>query len=682
MRPERTALDRSAVSGAGACVNRRTIMVYLTLLAILLNIITLLPVLDSPFLGDDSWRESLLPGTLSLSRVSLVENSWNTLKDFTKSGRWYPLVLYYHAVFYYLDRYTYKLLVIVLIIADIAAFAYFVKLVTHSNSVALICILLSPLFFQFRLYHDPILSYYFMMQLQLLLIFMSLVFFVVYRRGNSRKFLVLSVTAYTVCLLIYEAAYTYWIMHALVVYLCPRETDTSARKIVESVSPFVAVVLLNLGITLLVRAKFGCHYEGVGLNLAFGACSKTFLKQISAALPLSYFITAGKFGYWFEYCRQYFITEILGICVFWVILWWAAADFFRRQPRGFANNSNSADIRDTVRCMVVLGLGLWILPSLLVALSGKYQLELTWGLGYLPVYLSEFGAIMLVVAMVVSLYHWVRDSHNAARNFVVGTVAAIGCVVLAVNYGFNRIVIQGYNSDGYYQRQLVESALRCGLMRTVPNESDLICGLPIRGWNSPAFYRMHAGLTLQVVAPSGFPRDEELGNSRIEQAFAGYEIEGARGVYDFKGPQKDADFVSGYRVKFIGLGRPILVKMFEKKNESRKVFFLKYEAQSKGLGYAVLAEVCRLKADNGAILSVSSDRIYIYVGVPFGYKYSKILITGSWIDNSLLPGGSLQFTDSDLQLIGADAHGRLYSVPQSLMRKYIDPLSVIACPVS
>jgi hypothetical protein len=41
---------------------------------------------------------------------------------------------------------------------------------------------------------------------------------------------------------------------------------------------------------------------------------------------------------------------------------------------------------------IPFGLTLWIVPALLIALPAKYQHELHFGLGYLPVFLEYFGA--------------------------------------------------------------------------------------------------------------------------------------------------------------------------------------------------------------------------------------------------------------------------------------------------
>ena len=69
---------------------------------------------------------------------------------------------------------------------------------------------------------------------------------------------------------------------------------------------------------------------------------------------------------------------------------------------------------------------------------------------------------------------------------------------------------------------------------------------------------MHAGLTLQVVRQAGFEPDMQLGNGRIEEAFAGYQVPEACYFYDFRRSNDRGSEFLGYEAQFRGIGWPIL----------------------------------------------------------------------------------------------------------------------------
>jgi hypothetical protein len=329
--------------------------------------------------------------------------------------------------------------------------------------------------------------------------------------------------------------------------------------------------------------------------------------------------------------------------------------------------------------LLLLGVGFWLLPGIIVTASSKYQKELVWGLGYLPVYVSGFGVMMLALGGILAAYRQVSRLKGRAWYAVVISTAVAGSVICGINYNDNRMVIQRYNLAEHYPRRIVESALQSRLMATVPPGSFLLCDRPVRSWDSPAFFRMHSGTTVQVVKPSGFSPDAQLGNLKVTQAFTEYERRGTELIYDFTRKRDTGRAFIGYAVHFKGEQGPVLERVVASTPGSvkRRAFFLKYHAQFKELGYAVLGRVRFLKADDAEIFGVSADKVRIYVGVPTGYPCSEVCVTGCWTDRkSVESAGMFRLNERDLLLISSDAHGRLYEIPHSAMRGNIDPRSV------
>lgn len=653
-------------------MSRKRLRSYLIVLAILVNLINLLPVIQSPYLGDDAWRESCLRGIMSLTHTDLGQILWGTTKDYVKDGRWYPLVVYYYAAFYYLDLFYYKVAGIILILTNVLLFAYLIELVTRRKSSFLMALLVAPLFFQFRFYHDPILSYYYLMQLELLLIEISLIFFIQRLRNYKTIYLVISVLTFSLALLIYEAFYLFCLIYALVAYA---ELGPGAkRNIIRVSAPFFVVTLINIGISAVVRFHFHTSYEGTTFSLDLWSWITTFLKQVSAAIPLSYFFSTGYLDTAADYIRQYFFNQLVVFMVLWMTLWCFIWDYSYRE--------DAVKTRTEMKTLGLMGLGFWILPAVLVTLSAKYQRELKWGLGYLPVYVSVFGLIMLALMFLTWLNSVLKRMNSFSRRSVAVTTALIGGVLVGLNFTNNNIVVHGYNAAEHYHRSLIEKSLASGLMTDVPEGSFLVFGLPIRSWDEAAFYRMHSGLTLQVVKPPGFQMDDQLGTISYTEAFQDYSIPSSKdSLYDFKRRKVPRTSFSGYSAEFQrAQGVIIRRKLKPNKSFSRPdVFFIKYEAEAQNLGYAVLGHLTRLRTNDGSSLSAVADKIRVYVNTPIGQPYNEILLTGNWIDpDSLKKMGAFLFKDKDLSLVSSDEHGKLLEVPIALIEQGIDPKSVVA----
>ena len=120
-----------------------------------------------------------------------------------------------------------------------------------------------------------------------------------------------------------------------------------------------------------------------------------------------------------------------------------------------------------------LGFGLWLLPAPLVALSVKYQRELQWGIGYLPVLIEVFGVALLLTVGLVAL---LRMTTGAPARTALIVAAAIlcgvaGAVTLADNRRLAREIMPWRVS-----RAVVGRALARGLLAEVPDATTVGVG--------------------------------------------------------------------------------------------------------------------------------------------------------------------------------------------------------------
>lgn len=654
----------------GPSMRLRSASLWLLLLVITVNAIALAPVLKSPYLGDDSWRESTLSGIARLTGTDLLSLSWNTVEDFTRSGRWYPLVIYYYPIFYYLDHFQYKFLIVCLVLLNVLLFGWLARSITSSTGWGLAAMALSPFVVQLRFYHDPVMSYYGLMQIEFALLVLSIGWFLSYLRGASRVVLVGSIVCYAACLLIYEAFYLFWLVHVLValVYFGWQRV----RDVARTSAPFFLVTLANGLIAAFVRTTNSVYYEGVDARFAPVDWVRTSAEQVFSAVPFSYVLASDAIRNAREAAVVPSAWSALVVGAIWIGVWWFV---WRR-----ANAEESGGPASRARVLLLVGLAFWVLPAPIVALSAKYQKELTWGLGYLPAYVSGFGVIMVALAGLWSVSPWLGKSTTPLSRVAAVGVTVIGGVLCGLNYANNWTVADRYNFVEHRPRKLIEDALAAGLLRSVPDGSVLVCDEPLRGWDNPAFFCQHTGLTLQVVKQPGFWFDPELGNSTISSALRGF-VQRAPGIYDFSAPENSGSVFAGYKIRFEGRGWPLLspVTAPPEVNKERSVFLLSYRVGSDGAGIAVLARLAALKADEDRLVAASADRVWIYVARSEKRAgESACVVTGSWNDGAFSDFGSFTFPERQLKLLASKETGRLFVIPEQLMKHRVDPRSIAA----
>ncbi|MGO8820494.1 MAG: hypothetical protein ACLQO6_04615 [Desulfomonilaceae bacterium] len=434
------------------------------MLVVALNFMFIAPLFDSVMIGDDVWYFAQIKGTGLLENKSLLQLTWDDALGWIKAGRWFPLASYRVPVFYYLDRLEYKVVMALAITFNVIVFGYFIRVISSSKWLALVSMMLPPVFLQIRInYHDPILSYHFVMQLLVTFTLLSLVLFMRHLRNKSYGALFGSLLLYLMSLLIYEVAYTFWILYVLTAFIVLG--PGKIKSVIRASSPFAALAGINIAVTLVLRSWFGTEYEGIQLNTSFTPWLVTFLKQVYSALPLSCSITQLKIQDIILYLKDCGFSDTLALSFFWAILWY----FISSQ---YAEEIEIGKHERLNRKWALIGLALWLLPAPLIALSVKYQAELKWGYGYLPVYISFFGTMIIVCLLITRIYSSIRSKKKFLRSAVIAIMTAVGVVIVGMNYGGNRFGISSRNYD-------LHSICRLGniLSGTVCTTFDLVFGI-------------------------------------------------------------------------------------------------------------------------------------------------------------------------------------------------------------
>ncbi len=591
--------------------------IYQATAVIILSLMMLAPMLESGYNSDDILN-SMTKGVVLEDNQTVASYAFSILQNWLfHEGRIFPLAVAFYSFFYYVTNlYLYKLIILGLIIVDLLVFGYFIQLLTKSRAIGYLAILVTPLFFQFRLYHDPILSFSGLLQTILLFVLCSLIFLQLYLRERKRYLLALSLLTYTVSLLTYEISYVFSCFHFIIIYfhLNPRKFFPALKEslpyILLSFIFVLASILLRVycGVPLSGGSAAGAYTPNFNLTVYFA----TLLKQTSAAFPLSYYLLnpQGIFNNTYAYLQNYFSLNIIFIGIGYFVI---AMETFRQIFTESAHEKNKI----TVKKVMLLGLSMLILPGVLIALSPKYQHEVYWGVGYLPVFISYFGLTMLVVSVIyLALSKLKLTKQNSAFLLSIALSASLGYVGI-LNYTNNKIVNEHLNSFVLYPRTIIEEAISGGLFQKISSDAYLVVNSKYP-WDQAAFYRMHSGIKFKHV---------------------------------------------GYQGQYLNYAK------------NNNLFYLSYDSSSQENGYAILGEIKNLSASNYKLNGVTAEKAYIYVRTPYTSALSNISINGRLVDKVRMElSEPVTLEGQEISLISSGVNWRIYAI--SGQDKLIDLLSL------
>ena len=258
-----------------------------------------------------------------------------------------------------------------------------------------------PMFFQFRAnYHDPILAYNGMLQHLFSLLLISLILLLHYLQNEKKFFLALSIVLYFFSLMIYEIAIPMVAIHLFIIY----NHYGYSKKTVKTALPFLFITLLNCVYLFYLKSfviNQATQYSGLMININPIKMIKTYILQLFSTLPLSYLLFFRKGPSLLEMIEHFSSIHFLGISLLFIII-----------VHSLAPRLNSTFSRYDQR-LTVIGLLLFLLPALPMAVSFKYQQELRFGIGYLPVYLQYFGLLLIMVNVFCLFAQRASASSNA-----------------------------------------------------------------------------------------------------------------------------------------------------------------------------------------------------------------------------------------------------------------------------
>jgi len=617
--------------------------ICLLFIAIIIVISTLSVIIHSGYYSDDSLN-SLTRGILIEENVSLANFTYDIVKSWiTSVGRFYPLAWYVYALFYILNSLLlYKLLVIMFIVLDIIVFSYFIYIITESKYLCIMSILLTPVFFQMRYYHDPMLGFHLLLQLVFLYFILSLIFLVKYLNNGNKLYFALSILLFLMDLMTYEITYPFVVIYIFVIYLNRhKEFNPTLHLSLPYILASCGFLLITISLRTYYEIPFTESSNPYALNLNATNYVHTLAKQIYAAFPMSYYISNPHSIYANSMDDFRFLsTEMLLIVfIYFIVLICVSKKLMDEKPHKLNH-------------LLLYGILLLVLPAIVISFSPKYQSELAWGIGYLPVYISYFGLILISVYIIYNLYYNLFSINANLFKMAAMCLALAMVSICALNYSNNYNIIERFNSVYLYPRDIAEMSMNDGIFNYVPNGSILVVD-SIYPWDQPAFYLMYSGTKFKSIQNS------------IKMAWA------------MPPSISTSGFLSG------GLPRSALVEqnqgacLYNFSNEDN-VYYFRYHSITKNIGYVILGSIEDLYATNESLLGVTSKYAYIYVrdSSPtslFSNEYMSI--GGRWKSHSSL-FEAFRLDGSGLKLISQGKDWKLYLISRE--NKLIDSKSLYA----
>ena len=551
-----------------------------------LSLLIISPMLESGYTNDDSFN-SLVQGVVTLTHQNVFSYTYGQISYCANFiGRFFPIPYFYGPIFfeYVNNLLIYKLLTLFIISLDLITFGYFIRIYTRSSGAAILGILIMPLLFQFRLYHDAILGYEFILPLIVFFTFTSLILLLYYYQNNKVDLLIASYIIYIISVLTYEISYCTLLLYLLVAYFYGRNKKLAIYSIIPYI--FISAILALIPIIIRLHNRIaiigGPGGPAYAPNMDIIQCIHTLIKQTFSAFPLSYYITDP--NHIFNTQIFEFIDTDLFILAVIVLGYGRLLLLFYRQYSTDKPTRKIETGKNLLIFLAISGLILLLAPSAMISLSPKYQSEVILGFGYLPVYMSDFGLAMIVISLIYLTYDRIKSKKIIV---LITVIIAITCMTTGmINYIDNRNVVEHSNQNWLYPRQIIEDAMRNGLFNNVPNGSTLLVNAN-NTWDQPSFYSMNTGIKFKEIEANGPLKYVGGGNynpaSLPEDGF----LYKNKDIYQYS--LRDND----------------------------NVFYLCYDAHDREDGYVILSDVKNISISASKIHGITSSYVDIFIRTPF-----------------------------------------------------------------
>lgn len=455
---------------------KKIIFFVLFFLILVVNLYSLKPILNSGFYFDDAYN-SQTKSYLNYQNKTVAQFNKEISNGWLQHGRILPGFIYGGYGFWVnavTGLFQYKIFMIFMHLTVIIIFSFLLYRLSKMPSVFFLSFLIIPIFMQFRRSPDPVTSFGFLVPLTFLYLESSLISLNKYLETNKNLYLFFSLLFYLLMLLMfYEIAYIFFPIIVCIVFL-------HKRKLIETLKlslPYIifSFIFIAIYFYVLTKATTGT-YNGSTINFNIVLTISAFLKQISASLPLSYlFVSKPQFFHINPF--DYFYAAVTSLTTAYLLI-------------------SSKLKKQTIFVFFLLGFLLAILSTIPIALSKRYQLEVGWGIGYLPVYIAYFGSASILIASLLLIGK--KITNKFLNGFFIIIISIFVGVTAFLNLQNNKLVVEDLNYLFKYPRDLVTASLNSKIVDKIDVNATLIT-LNDLYWDNSNFYSDIVKKRLNVI---------------------------------------------------------------------------------------------------------------------------------------------------------------------------------------
>lgn len=436
----------------------------LILLSFLWCLWVLFPLLDSGFIGDDAYN-SQIRGTLISNNISLFNRLWGEIYGWlVGAGRFNPVGwIFTWTLYYFVDSFiVVKVIAVIIIWLSIFYFSLLIKSITNNEDTLLFVLYFLPILIQFRLWHDPVISFTSLIPLTSLFIFSSLYYFNIGIIQNNLTKLILALVLFTLAILSYEIVYFLFPIYIFIFY---QYKYKYSKNLIYVFISLLLITLTHLFISKYFKNPDLNTYPLLQPNWNWGEFWRAYKYQVLAALPLSWRLAKG--------VSHWNIFPLIGYQTY-VFLLFSIITYFYLMRCNFAKI-----FANKVNLFIVFILLLFV--PLSAALS-SHQNEISSagaGYGYIVIY-TQYFAIVLIFLFMISFI----------KDFIVNKYIKILCISLIslsiaffglVHRNENAHVIKSLDFPFKLPRKFLGSAISEGLLNNI-GINDVI----LSSYRSPA----------------------------------------------------------------------------------------------------------------------------------------------------------------------------------------------------
>lgn len=425
-------------------------------------------IIQSSYAADD-----ILNANAAACNYIPGDSVWKlTVRQWTvwfERGRFFPCSNYVYLLFATMpNRQCYKLFLLILVYLNSLLMGKCTEKLFNSKAVGILTMLIFPLSIQLTpIYDGPLYCYHGLMQLVLLGSEIGVLCVFKYCDLHEKKsekksyiwILIAGALAYMISLGMYEIAFIMASFIGLCTWYYTGSVKRSLKVLIPYICAFIFMLLMNFYMRISVANE---AYSGTTVNLDFNAVRTTFLKQLVSTFPFAGFLFSLSHGeewdkhLWLSQLKSF---DIIMVLIFIILLIIAI----------FVIKYNSLKMR-TLIFTVLSGLCLMVFPSMIIAITEKYQLELEWGRGYLPNYIQSFGLVLIILSIFLSI---TTNLHTKGKIISTVIVILLSVPMLLGQQAEAHIDVESKYTELGYNRDTAINAIQAGVLDELDSDNYL-----------------------------------------------------------------------------------------------------------------------------------------------------------------------------------------------------------------